>query len=377
MLTSKDIDRALFECAAYPGERSLEIWSKVLGKVSWEGFTASQRRLLPAVWNTLSSHHSNFPGKAKLANLYRYTWARNNQLQRDAEQVIERLRSVGIPTLVLKGLALNQTVHQDMGMRPAYDFDLLVPFPQASLALQCLLEQGWKVDPSERECRPSLRLEQAVALRKGEQEFDLHWFALREARDPRWDLPMWEAAVPMRLGKVEALTLCPEHQLMHLLVNASREPENRYRYLLDLHAFLEKFGETVDFEKVKGLLRERHLVHRLSYIPLQLIGWGRLSQHDSPSLLDRCWSWCSRYVNDGSGELEFAAFPILDFWLHYAGRSGNSVGFKDYLQHRLNLRGWRDFAGRLASKIGRSIRACGQERSDNVHRPQNPTLERR
>lgn len=355
-MESPSVEHTLFLCATGRGQTALDKWTMIARTVPWESFTTAERRLLPAVWKNLSPQFSEFPGRAHLANLYRYTWGQNFRLQHGAEQVIVLLREAGIETLVLKGLALNTTVYADMGARPAYDFDLLVPFAKAREAIDVLLHEGWEFEPNEPAPDPALRLGQAAPMRKGELEFDLHWFALREARDPEWDQELWEQSVELTLGGTSCRTLCPQHQFFHLLVNAGREPENRYRYLLDLFHFVQKYGSEIDPERVKRMLRERRLLHRLSYVPLEEIGWDHLRQGATPGPLDRLWSWSSRYVHDGSGELLFGVFPFVDYWLHYAGRSDVDLSLSRYLQHHLQLEGWNDFFKRLWGKLRRSLR---------------------
>lgn len=355
LVTSAQLEHTLFFCATERGHSALHAWTKITRTVPWDAFSTAERRLLPAVWKNLSSQFSEFPGRAQLANLYRYTWGRNFRLQHGAEGVIALLREAGIETLVLKGLALNATIYTDMGTRPAYDFDLLVPFAKAQDAIAVLLRDGWQFEADEPAPNPALRLGQAGPMQKGDLEFDLHWFALREARDPKWDEVLWQNAVEITLGNTRCRTLCPQHQFFHLLVNAGREPENRYRYLLDLFHFVGKYGSEIDPGVVKQMLRERRLLHRLSYVPLEEIGWQHLRQGTTPGPLDCLWSWCSRYVHDGTGELLFGVFPFVDYWLHYAGRPDIDLSLSQYLQHHLQLEGWNDFFKRLWGKLRRSL----------------------
>lgn len=328
-------------------------WNGFTQQVDFALLTDPERRLLPGVWKNLSPHFSKFPWKNTLKNLYRHSWAKNLLHQRLCEEAINELSAQGIPSIVLKGLALNITVYDDMGVRPAHDFDLLVPFIHASATLDHFLQRDWEL----KESRPSpeLRLGQAVALGRGEFEFDLHWFALREARLPEWDEALWSSSTTIQLGRTEARILCPEHQLMHLLVNGTREPENCYRFLLDLVMFRKRYGSEVDLKRVHALLAERHLLHRLSYLPLGEIGWSELAQGPTPTLLDRCWSWSSRYLNDGGGEWVFGWFPFFDYWVHYRGRSDSPLPLREYLSHRLEFTDSRDFIRRLFLKAGRTL----------------------
>ena len=353
-MNARDTDIALLRCATQESSVALRTWQKLLEATQLEDLHHVQRRLLPAIWENLSKEHADFPERDRLANLYRHSWAKNARHQKACGAVLERLQAAGIKVLLLKGIALNLTLYENLGTRTAEDFDLLVPFERADEALALLLSDGWE-SLEEKAQAPSTRLGHATSLGKQGLEFDLHWFALREARDPLWDEELWAQALPISVNKVEGLTLCPNHQLFHLLVNATREPENAYRFLLDLKNFREKFHSLVDLSVVHRMLGERHLLHRLSYLPLELIDWPSLRPQVKPTILDRCWSWCSRNVNDGSGEAVFGVFPFLDYWLHYGKRGEKTLNFKAYLQHHLRVSGRREFLTRLGKKFHRLV----------------------
>ena len=333
----------------------MPLWKEVTRHISFEALTDPQRRLLPAVWKNLSAEYDTFPGCHQLRGVYRLTWARNLQQQKCCERVIEQLGEAGIPTIAMKGIALNIAVYQDLGMRPAHDFDLLVPFPQARQALELLNNSGWQFAEPQEYSPPELRLCQAIALGKDGFEFDLHWFALREARNPEHDTDLWERAVPLQVGAAQTKMLCPDHQLMHLLVNGTREPENSYRFLLDLKQFTREYGSEIDLPRVHRAMKERHLLHRISYLPLEEIECQHLRPETPTTPLDRVWSWCSRYVHDGTGEMEFGLFPFLDYLLHYAGRSDNPLTVLGYFQHQLKIESWSDFFSRFIGKFRRTL----------------------
>ena len=104
-----------------------------------------------------------------------------------------------------------------------------------------------------------------------------------------------------------------------------------------LNALCEQRGEAVLYLHGPGQTGKSHLLQACCqavdegalYLPLEEIGFTGIRQDIRPGLLDRCWSWCSRNVNDGSGEMEFGFFPFLDYWLHYSGRIERQLSFRE------------------------------------------------
>ena len=346
------VAKQLFHCAVSEPQQAALLWRDFVSTHSFADLSFDHQRLLPAVWKNLQNLSEDIPAADKLLNVYRHTRLTNLGRQKSCEQIILALQNAGVPVIVLKGVALNIDVYQDLGARPAHDFDLLIPFSQAHKAFDVAGRQGWSRTEN---YQPSLKLEHGETLTKGHSEFDLHWFALRESRDVIFDDPLWEAAVPFKVGDVETLMLCPEHQLLHLLVNGTRELEHCYRFLIDLTMFLRKYESRLNFSLVEDLLSERRLLHRLSYLPLEEIGYRHHFSETRPTLLDRCWSWCSRCIHDGSGELLFGVFPFLDYALHYARKKDNPLRFFSYLQYRLKITGPLDFGRRCWKKIVRTL----------------------
>jgi hypothetical protein len=57
---------------------------------------------------------------------YYDTWFRNEELYQELGAILERLESVGIEAVVLKGACLAASVYKDFGLRPMSDLDILV-----------------------------------------------------------------------------------------------------------------------------------------------------------------------------------------------------------------------------------------------------------
>lgn len=283
----------------------------------------------------------------------RITDPKDARLWRACRQVLDLFESHGLPVLVLNAVAFHDQLYPGMGRRPSGDFDLLVPFARADEALTLLREDGWEaIDGWE---NPVERLQNAVALRKGPAELDLHWFLLREARHNRFDEPFWRDRVVFELDGHRGYTLFPTHHLLHLLVAANREAESRPRYLLDLHWLTRRFAEQLDQGEVAHMLQERHLLSRLDGMPLSQLGLHGLATAARPSRLDRWWSEATRYVFDGSHEWQYLTYPFLDYYLHFRGQPSPGWGFWQFLRRRLEIRSLSDLMARSWHKVRRML----------------------
>lgn len=344
----------LLECALSEPKAALQKWCDLLEWHPLNDFSYHEQRMLPAVFNNLKQAGDTIPEETRLRGVSRYTWAKNAQLHNVCQGVLTHFQSLGIDSIVLKGIYFNSDVHQNLGRRPATDFDILIPWEQADDALDALIDQGWRVKGEW--IAPRERLENAVSVHRDGLELDLHWGLLREARDPRFDEIFWEDAVPFQLGTVTSKTLSATHHLFHLLVIAHREPVNRYRYLYDLTVLIERFGEEIDYQQIEPMLRERHLLSRVKSLPLEEIGLGYLLPTSKPTLLDKLWSQATRLFESGQGEWNYFLFPFLDYWINYHRLSTPDWSLTTYLHKRLKIEGLQDLFVRTINKFIRLVR---------------------
>ncbi len=146
---------------------------------------------------------------ARLAETFRRdrlnTVVRNMLFSRAAEECIRALAADGIPSIVLKGLAYEQSIYPGPGTRPTSDVDLLVPNEERRRAFGVLDRMGFEpkaaapgfddVDYHE------------VAWTRAGVEVDLHLALAPFARCDIDYRAVWAAAVPLRLGATDARAL--------------------------------------------------------------------------------------------------------------------------------------------------------------------------
>lgn len=129
----------------------------------------------------------------------------------------------GVPVIVLKGLALAETLYPDPVLRPSRDVDLLVR-ADTVLAVDGLLRGlGYRRLADAHSWRFDLAYDRATLyVGPGDVHVDLHWSLLS---DPRyvWNetegLGVWDRAIRIRVAGEEALSLCSEDLLLYLAVH--------------------------------------------------------------------------------------------------------------------------------------------------------------
>jgi hypothetical protein len=190
----------------------------------------------------------------RLKGVYRHVWVRNQRLMRFGAEVIRDLESAGIPTLVLKGAALN-AVEGDLGLRLMADFDLLVPRDAAVRAIEVV--SGRFPETPKRELMEWMKVHHSAEFRgELEHSVDLHWYSLWLSAP---DDDFWEASLPVELFGAQTHVLYRADQLLQVCAHGaiySDPPMNRWA--MDA-ALVLRAADGFDWERVVEQARRREL----------------------------------------------------------------------------------------------------------------------
>ena len=140
------------------------------------------------------------------------TGARNMMLGRVAEECIQAFATVGIQTIVLKGLDYEARLYQAPAARPTADVDLLVPDEHRRLAFEVLDRLGFHP----RAAAPGFDDVDyhEVAWTRDAVEVDLH-LALAPLVRCRIDYQaIWAESQPFRLGETDTRVLAIPHAII-------------------------------------------------------------------------------------------------------------------------------------------------------------------
>jgi len=175
--------------------------------------------------------------------------------------VIACLRSLGIPTLLLKGVALSLQYYRDPGVRSMEDADILVPPQDADRTILALEALGFQFRP----IRPFsyLRNFTHAAEFYSQQlgKVDLHWHPIHEIRWHQSEAAFWQTSEALVIGDEESRVLHPTYQLFHLCCHAIRYmPWRDTRWILDTVTLIRCDGHRIDWD---FLIREAQRFRRV------------------------------------------------------------------------------------------------------------------
>lgn len=243
----------LVRAALASDERGRAAWEEWIATVDLMRLDGGSQRVLPLLYRNVQRMGITHPKLAILDRLYRQTWAKNQLALRHLEELVTECERAGIQTLILKGMALALLYYKDMGTRPMSDYDLLVPADQTDAAMALMTELGWIAGKPLSQLTSDRRAPfHGMGFEHPDKQMgcDLHWHITHIHLSPRFDAPMWDAAVPLQVGKIQSRALCPEHQLIHLFFNGSvNEGATNMRWLPDVLVLL-RAEPTLDWARL-------------------------------------------------------------------------------------------------------------------------------
>ena len=180
------------------------------------------RRLLPLVYRNVKEA---LPSELRetLRRVFLQYWADNQKLFRRLEERLTWFQANGIPTMVLKGVALSILHYRDKGIRPMADFDILVPEDLARDVIGRLQRDGWSTVAYFSQAPENTyfyrHIHGTLLTHPDYGEFDLHWHVLNAATFRGADSAFWDDSVPLSLNTIATRALNPTDQLLHVCVH--------------------------------------------------------------------------------------------------------------------------------------------------------------
>lgn len=214
-------EQALLRVAIQGAESDADVWDDFKTHFkSGEQIIAQYPRLAPLLWTQLKQTSVDFPNASQLKAAFMHTWASNQYRVRKATDATTALEEQGIPSLMLKGLALLPK-YPSFGSRPMADIDILVPesdFPQAMKVMETL---GWSQrfaysEATKRFGHAGLLMDEAG------NELDLHWRLAPDTIVAPQVEEFWRTSTSEDFFSVQANVPATTYQLFHCMSHGLR-----------------------------------------------------------------------------------------------------------------------------------------------------------
>ena len=216
-------------------------------------------------------------------------------------ELLELLRSLGIPAVPFKGPVAAIAYYGDLGLRTFNDLDLLVPEVSAREAWRLLVERGYEpqfpLEPGWREVHLRTGFEHLFRHRESGLPVDLHWHLMPPGYSftPSSEEP-WSRRETIRVGGREVETLAPEPMLLFLCLHGAKHDWSSLEWVCDVAELIRArpaldWDVVLDWSSSPGRRRlvdlGLHLAHRLlgASVPLHVLDRSG-SDGELPAFLD-------------------------------------------------------------------------------------------
>ena len=256
----------MLRAAILPPEQAAAAWEAVRDQVALDDlWDAELHRLLPLVHAKLRTAGVDDPDLARLRGLHRRTWYENQVTLHRVRPALDELGAAGIRTIFLKGVPLALEHYGDLGLRPMADVDVLVPWADASRALDVLEAAGWS-NVFHRSREDLARRHHGSDLGHPDGGvIDVHWhlgtpLLLPDDEQGSSD-DFWDAAVPFVAPAygIDALTLCPTDALLHVIAHGLwAGSASTVRWVADARVVTGS-GEDIDWDRLADQATRRKI----------------------------------------------------------------------------------------------------------------------
>jgi len=201
----------LLRAALLDGPMAVDAFHDWLGQVDLTALDEGSRRLLPLLYKNLKHNKVQASCMAELKATYRKTVFNNQLLFYRSSPALRALKNAGIEVMLLKGAALALSYYEEIGLRPMYDVDVLVPTVKRLEAIRVLSDLGWT---------PMYKAAHAQGFRSPDGvEIDLHWHALLEFSRERSDDQFWQSATAANIADLSVLVSSSSDSLFHVCIH--------------------------------------------------------------------------------------------------------------------------------------------------------------
>lgn len=256
----------LLKAALMDGDEARSAFDTWITRVNIDALDYASYRMIPLLYGNLSRLGVRHSEMNRLKGISRYHWMKNQVVMREVPALLFAMHQAGIPTMLLKGLALIERYYFDASLRPMNDIDLLVPYDDAVRAADVMIAAGWTpMYPADLD---ALRRSSGARIRNGmcfvnekKIECDLHWSVLHDSTWRDADETFWKNAEPVIYAGEATHFLCPTDQLLHTCLHGGRFNEfHPMRWIGDAVYILRKDARGIDWDMLIDSGRYHHML---------------------------------------------------------------------------------------------------------------------
>lgn len=251
--------------------------------VEWSVVEASARGLgiEPLLYKHLSQekYADYVPGHILrlLKESYHKQSMRSLRIYGQLRRILESMNQSDAPIILLKGTYLAKWIYRDIALRPMSDIDILCRDRDTGAVQETLRDLGYEQMKDFAISKFHEQVSLTNITRAGHLppfskpnavrvEIHTDIFTKTPCRTREMDM-VWEKAIPC--GQNGRNVLCPslEHQLLHLSFHLHEHLMSgsvTLYWFCDIHEFVERYGEEIDWKKLRGIAESLGIASRIA-----------------------------------------------------------------------------------------------------------------
>jgi hypothetical protein len=187
---------------------ALQAWKEWKARVDLNDLPRASFQIMSLVYSRLLELGIEDADLRRIKGLHRYRWTQNQLACRARRELLKALNGEKVPTMLLMGAALAQTVYPEPATRGVYDMDIVVPMETTAQAVSLLRARGWTAEYFD----PVWTIECSHACTLLHPDFgaaNLRWRIMRSRCPTGREEELWRAARAFEYEQMPTQIPCP------------------------------------------------------------------------------------------------------------------------------------------------------------------------
>lgn len=270
----------LLKAALLAKEEASVAWKQYGAYINRETIDHASQRILPLLYQNLSSHSIEMKQKEFLQGVYRNFWYSNKLLFNHIQPILHQLQDANIKVMLLKGSALvyDQKYYSSSALRPMSDIDIMVPIDKIPETIEILSSAKYTPKNKKQNILKNSVGNEYLWLRHSDDfvdhegnSLDLHWHLMTECQNKNIDTLVWQTAEKIRdeTDAAPYYVLSPTLQLIHICIHGAKiNAMHPLRWVADAYVIIDK--SDIDWEALLNFAVQYHLILPLSTMLMYL-----------------------------------------------------------------------------------------------------------